>query len=58
MNKQEFLKRLDINDDVKMDVIKELKSEKLPLVMWGIGDVGAAVREYLNSQGIGIDCIW
>ena len=58
MNKQEFLKRLNTNDDAKMDVIKELKGEKLPLVMWGIGDVGAAVFEYLTSQGISIDSIW
>jgi len=58
MNKCEFLECLNTNDDVNVDVIQQLKNEKLPLVMWGIGDVGVAVFEYLNSKGIGIDSIW
>lgn len=37
---------------------ERLKKEKLPLILWGIGDVGAEVKHYLDGNGISIAAAW
>lgn len=39
-------------------LIQELQQEKLPLVLWGGGDVSSAVREYLIKNRIVVSAIW
>lgn len=51
MEKDEFLAALQ-KDKISEDVILLLKRETLPLVMWGCGDVGDSVFEYLCEHNI------
>lgn len=41
-----------INEEKKNDIIMELRKEKVPLVIWGAGNVAEAVREYLYKNNI------
>jgi len=52
-----ILKYLDL-DRKPMNVVEALKEEKLPLVMWGCGDVGNTVENYLRDNGIIIDDVF
>ena len=50
MNILSVLENLDIKDDV----VEELKREKLPLFMWGIGELATEINEYLKKNDIHI----
>ncbi len=57
MTKKDFLSNLD-NDKICEDIIVCLKKSKLPLVLWGCGDVADAVYKYLFLNNIMISQIW
>ena len=40
--------------DVKEDVIEELKREKLPLFIWGTGEIATEINEYLKKNNVHI----
>ncbi len=40
------------------NILKSLKEEKLPLVLWGAGDVAEAVKQYLEQNEIPIAMAW
>lgn len=56
MTKKDFLSNLD-NDKICEDIIVCLKKSKLPLVLWGCGDVADAVYKYLFLNNIMISQI-
>lgn len=58
MNKTEFLDCIQKENILKKDWIEQLKEENLPLVMWGCGDVGDAVADYLEFNDIHLSGIW
>ena len=51
MELSEFLKSLH-NDKIMEELIPQLRREKIPLVMWGCGNVADSVFEYLCKEGI------
>lgn len=57
MTKYDFLRSLD-NDKIYEDIIITLKDSKLPLVLWGCGDVADAVYKYLSLNNILISQVW
>ena len=38
--------------DYKMDFVDEIKQEKLPLVMWGCGELAEEIYDYLEKNRI------
>lgn len=54
MKKQDFLERLE-KDRIADNLIDLLKNEKLPLILWGCGDVADAVCTYLAKEGVEMD---
>lgn len=44
--------------EIKEDVIIELKEEKLPLFMWGTGELATEINEYLKKNGIQISGVF
>lgn len=58
MNKEQFLAALHKEAICEEIWIEQLKKETLPLVMWGCGDVGDAVFDYLSSNNVSISAIW
>ncbi len=57
MNTNEFLGKLK-KDEINEDLIEKIKRDAYPLVMWGMGDVGSAVLEYLKINNISVSAIW
>ena len=53
MTQYEFRKKLNV-ENICEDLIIRLKSEQLPLIMWGCGDVADAVFKYLQYNNINI----
>ena len=58
MNTETFLSSLHREAANQKTWLAQLKEESLPLVMWGCGDVGSTVLEYLKDNGIGVSSIW
>lgn len=58
MNIELFLKEIHTDKICKKTWIDLLKKEKLPLIMWGCGDVADAVLEYLEYNHIPVSGIW
>lgn len=57
MTQYEFRKKLNV-ENICEDLIIRLKSEQLPLIMWGCGDVADAVFKYLQYNNINISQVW
>lgn len=47
-----------MNLDIKEDVIDELKKEKLPLVMWGSGELADEINQFLKKNQIHISAFY
>ena len=58
MNIETFLHSLHKKAAGQKTWLEQLKEESLPLVMWGCGDVGGTVLEYLTDNDIAVSCIW
>lgn len=58
MNTELFLKEIRQDKICRETWVDLLKKEKLPLIMWGCGDVGDAVLEYLEYNNIPVSGIW
>ena len=58
MNIETFLSSLHREATNQKTWLDELKEESLPLVMWGCGDVGRTVLEYLTDNNITVSYIW
>ncbi len=57
MDKYDF-EKLFIKEN-NIDIISELMyKEKLPLILWGAGEVSGAVKEYLEQNNILITAVW
>lgn len=39
-------------------IIEKLQKERIPLVLWGAGDVASAVKHYLELNHIVLDAVW
>lgn len=57
MTRYEFLNGLK-KDAVSEDLITSLKKEKLPLILWGCGEVADSVYNYLKENKVAIDGVW
>lgn len=57
MTRNDFLKRIE-KDKITEDLAEFLKREQLPLILWGCGDVGASVFDYLKKCGVVVDSVW
>lgn len=53
----EFEKKLKFGPR-PLSLSERLRKEELPLVLWGIGDVGAEVKHYLDDNGISVAAAW
>lgn len=58
MNVETFLSSMHKEVAGQKTWLEQLKEESLPLVMWGCGDVGGTVLEYLTGNDIIVSCIW
>ena len=45
-------------EENQKNTIEELKREKLPLILWGAGDIASAVNQYLEINGIVPTIVW
>ncbi len=41
----------------QQSVITHMRNQKLPLVLWGVGDMASEVYEYLSEEGIKVDAV-
>lgn len=57
MTKYDFMNKLD-TESICEDLVVELKENKLPLILWGCGDVADAVFNYLTINNISISQVW
>ncbi|MCM1236754.1 MAG: hypothetical protein NC489_42300, partial [Ruminococcus flavefaciens] len=58
MDTETFLSSLHKETVDQKTWLERLKEESLPLVLWGCGDVGCTVLDYLADNGIAVSCIW
>ncbi len=57
--REKELEQLIIKENEMVDVIKELVNEKkIPLILWGAGQVANELRRYLEKKGIEITAVW
>ena len=47
-----------VYEENQKSTIEELKREKLPLILWGAGDIASAVKQFLEINGIVPDMVW
>lgn len=55
--KQEFKEMLKFGTK-SVSLADRLKEEKLPLILWGIGDMGVDVKKYLDKNEISLAAAW